>query len=144
MNYNLPSKCGCLLILFLSATLSRLNAQSFTNNTQTTITDNGTVSIPIIVSGLTGPIDTTNFGLESVSVNITHADDKQLTLKLQSPDGKVILLSQKNLGVNYNTTFDAVADTFVDIHFPKEGYIYKGSYSGNYRPRMDLALLNNN
>lgn len=124
-----------VLFLLLFGTFTNVFAQTFTFASATTIPDNGSVSIPIPVSGLQ-VIDTVNFGLQSLTVDINHPSDKDLSLVLQSPDGTKILLSKNLPGGNYiNTTFDASSPVFIDFgHAP---------YSSSYRPIQDLSLLNN-
>src|SRR6266436_5481193 len=60
---------------------------------------------PIEVAGLPNAIDT-SFGLVSVCFNIVHTYDGDLDLRLQSPDGTVIELSNNNggSGDNYTST----------------------------------------
>ena len=135
-------KLSILLLTALAFFTGTFNskAQTFSNSQQTSIPDPGTVSVPLTVSGLPNQIDTVSYGLQSVSVKITHPATKELTLKLQSPDGKAIFLFRKSQGKNFNTTFDAVSPQFIDNN---EIAGYSGSFSGGYRPRQDLALLNN-
>lgn len=113
---------------------------TFSNSQTNAIPNPGTALIPITVSGLPNQIDTTAYGLQSLSVQLTHPADKELTLQLKSPDGKVIYLFRKSPGVNINTTFDAVSTRFIDNN---EIAAYSGSFTSGYRPRQDLALLNN-
>jgi len=117
-----------------------LKAQSFSNSQENNIPNPGTVEVPITVSGLRNQIDTVTYGLQSVSVKISHPNLKELTLKLQSPDGKEIFLARKSPGKNFDVVFDAVSPEFIDV---REITNYTGTYTSNYRPRQDLALLNN-
>lgn len=132
-----------LPLLFILTALSNLRAQSFSNTTTNAIPNPGVKSVPIKVSGLRSSIDTVTFGLQSVNVKVTHPKLDQVILQLQSPDGKTILLARREPGKNYNTTFDAVSDKFIDIK-EMTGYSgYTGSYTSGYRPLQDLAVLNN-
>ncbi|HUP13199.1 MAG TPA: putative Ig domain-containing protein, partial [Niastella sp.] len=83
--------------------------KTFSNTQSQSIPNPGKKEIPIQVSGLPSVADTTTYGLQSLSVNITHPSDKELTLQLKAPDGKVIYLFRKSPGVNISTTFDGVA-----------------------------------
>ncbi|MEO9004846.1 MAG: hypothetical protein ABI288_08925, partial [Ginsengibacter sp.] len=84
----LPKIKNAFFVAFLLffGNVPKLFSQTFTNNLTTVIPDKGSISTPIIVNGLSN-IDTTSFGLQSVTININHPADEQLTLQLQSPDG---------------------------------------------------------
>ncbi|MEP6628691.1 MAG: CotH kinase family protein, partial [Ginsengibacter sp.] len=125
-----------LLISFaLILIFSNVYSQPFSNNTAHAIPDNGSVIVPIMVNGL-ADIDTVNFGLESVVLNITHPDDQELKIQLQSPDGTKILLAENVVGSGYQDAhFDGVSIEFIDVAFAP--FIY------NYRPLNDLSILNN-
>lgn len=126
-----------LFFIILATTLSGISySQSFSNNTITAITDNGTVNIPITVNGLATAIDTVSFGLESITVNIAHSAVQELTIQLQSPDGTIVLLANNLPGNNYtNTTFNGTAIRYIDFG--------SSPYSNNYRSIQDLSYLNN-
>lgn len=111
-------------------------SQSFSNNNVTPIPDNGSVSIPIVVTGLPSAIDTVNFGLESITLNIVHSADQELTLLLQSPDGTTILLAKNLPGSNYTKTIlDGISYRYIDFG--------TAPYTNNYRSIEDLSYLNN-
>jgi subtilisin-like proprotein convertase family protein len=126
-----------LFLIILFSTLPGVSiSQSFSNNNRTGITDDGTVKIPILVSNLRTAIDTVSFGLESITVNIAHSANQELTLQLQSPDGTVVLLANNLPGKNYsNTTFNGTANQYIDFG--------SSPYSNNYRSIQDLSYLNN-
>lgn len=124
-----------LISLFSCVSFSKLFSQTFSNNAVTAITDNGTISIPITVSGLAN-IDTINFGLESITVNINHSADQELTLQLKSPDGTIILLANSLLGANLtNTEFDDTSALYIDFG--------SAPYQSTFRAIQDISLLNN-
>ena len=82
-------------------------AQTFTNSTGGSIQEvNITNAFPLEVSGLPGSIDSSLFGLVSVCFDIHHSYDGDLLIKLQSPDGNEIILSNQNGdgGNNYTNT----------------------------------------
>lgn len=111
-------------------------SQSFSNNNVTSIPDKGSVSIPIVVTGLASAVDTVNFGLESITLNIVHNADQELTLQLQSPDGTTVLLANNLPGSNYtNTIFDGSSNIYIDFG--------TAPYTSNYRSIQDLSYLNN-
>lgn len=125
-----------LFFSFLLSTLfSKIYCQQFSNNSTSAITDNGSIAISIPVNGLSA-IDTTNFGLESVVINISHPADKELIIQLESPDGTTILLA-KNLGGSdfENTTFNGKSNRYIDFG--------TAPYNGQFRPLNDLSILNN-
>ena len=103
------------LLLLLTCTLSFAiaNAQTFTNLVGGAIPDNNVyANYPITVSGLVSNLNTTTFGLESVTINVTHPNDVDLRMKLQSPTGAVWVLTSfyGGTGDNYtNTTFSDTA-----------------------------------
>lgn len=126
------------LISFYFAFFSLVNAQTFSNNVGGSIPDNGkkSTSYPITVSGV-GNLSTTN-GLTSVCVNITHSYVSDLSFYLQSPDGRVVILSVGNggSGDNYNTTCFSMSAT---------RSISSGSapFNGSYLPEGNLGYFNN-
>lgn len=125
----------CLMILLFFGNLPKLFSQTFTNSAATAIPDNGSINIPVEVNGLAN-IDTINFGLQSVTININHPADEQLTLQLQSPDGTLILLAKHLPGIDYtNTKFDASSSVYIDFG--------SAPYNSSFRPLQDLSLLNN-
>lgn len=66
-------------------------SQTFTGGTGP-IYDNTTIDIPVSVSGLSSSIDTINFGLETICINLTHTYDADLTVSIVAPDGTVSML----------------------------------------------------
>jgi subtilisin-like proprotein convertase family protein len=82
-------------------------AQSYTfsNTSGGSIPDNNTyVSFPITVSGISNSINSATFGLEKVTINISHPATGDLRIKLQSPDGQQFILSSFVSGTNYTST----------------------------------------
>src|ERR1044071_4941378 len=69
-----------LLPLLLCAS-GILHAQTFTVSPNAPINDNATTEYTLVVSGLSPAIiDTTNFGLETVCVDLTHTWDSDLNM----------------------------------------------------------------
>lgn len=123
------------IILFIFLT-ENLFSQTFSNANATSITDNGSTVIPVNVSGLPTSIDTVNFGLESVTLNISHPANSQLRIQLESPDGSAVYLANHLPGINFtNTTFDGISGKYIDFG--------SAPYTGNYRSIQDLSYLNN-
>ena len=98
-----------------------------------------TATFSLNVSGLNPPtLDTSNFGLESVCINVNHTWDSDLEISLIAPDGTSIVLTSGNggSGDNYNNTcFDDVSATS----------IVNGSapFTGSFRSQEDLGYINN-
>jgi len=91
---------SCLLLL-ISLSIS---AQTFSSTVNQPIPDDGTiVTFDIPVSGLQGLIDTT-FGFERVCINMTHTYTEDMTVKLQAPNGTVIMLFGGVGGAGQNFT----------------------------------------
>jgi subtilisin-like proprotein convertase family protein len=99
-----------------------------------------TVAYTINVSGLNpSTLDTVNFGIEKVCVNLNHTWDADLEFSLIAPDGTTVLLSSGNggSGDNYtNTCFDDVSSTSIAAGSPP--------FTGNFLPNQDLGAVNNN
>ena len=108
------------------------HAQTFSSSLQVSIPDAGpAVSSPLIVSGLPNTIDTA-FGLVGVCFSIDHTWDADLVIKLQAPDGDVIILAGgvggnadnfTNTCVNMtpgNTNITSGTAPFTGIYFPQE------------------------
>lgn len=67
-------------------------AQTFSATVNQPIPDDGTtLTFEIPVSGLPAIIDTT-FGLERFCINMTHTYTEDMTVKLQAPNGKIVLM----------------------------------------------------
>ena len=128
----LPSAALLLFFPLISA------AQSFSGGTSP-ILDNVTVDIPIAVSGLSpATLDTVNFGLEQVCINLNHSYDGDLTISLVAPDGTVVTLSPEagGSGDNFtNTCFRWDASTpIADGTAP---------FTGTFKPAGQMGLVNN-
>jgi PKD repeat protein/subtilisin-like proprotein convertase family protein len=126
----------CLALFFLAALA---NAQSFTNNTGGAIADNNTlVCFPVMVSGLPNQIDSLNFGLISVCLNINHQRMGDLDIILRAPDGTQVKLSN-NSGANEvrftNTCFREDANLPISLAI--------SPVTGNYIPFETINRVNN-
>jgi subtilisin-like proprotein convertase family protein len=79
-------------LLLIGAHLLPAAAQTFSSTVNEAIPDDGsTVMYNISVSGLPTVIDTF-FGLERVCLNLGHTYTSDMTVKLQAPNGKVVML----------------------------------------------------
>ncbi len=130
-----------LVVIFLLLTFSS-RAQTF-NGTGGSIPDfNVTyhpVYFPCVVSGLPSSIDSVNFGLERICLNITHTYDGDLEIKLISPDNTTIMLSNRRGG-----SLNNFASTCFRGH-GANGLIQQGTvpFTGEFDPDGDLHLFNN-
>lgn len=125
--------------VLLLAGISAGHAQTFTG-TGGLIPDNGTtVDFTLPVSGLNpATIDTSNFGLETVCINLTHTYDSDLNISLVAPDGTVVMLSFGNggSGDDYtNTCFNMGASTGIVSGSPP--------FTGTFKPQGQMGFVNN-
>lgn len=124
-------------LFLLSITLS-LSAQTFTG-AGGLIPDDGTTGIyPIAVSGLPSSLDTINFGLERVCLNLTHTWNGDLAVFLRAPDGT---LTQLFAGVGGDT--DGFDHTCLDGNATTSIYAAGYPFTGTYRPQGDMGFQNN-
>ena len=88
-----------LKFLLIISGITRVGfAQNYTGSGGA-IPDNGnSVDFYLNVNGLSPPnIDTSNFGLESVCINITHTYDSDLDISLIAPDRRLHERAPRNL-----------------------------------------------
>ncbi len=126
-----------LLCLFVSL-VSFSNAQTF-NGSAGAIQDNAESSFIMNVAGLSANLDTTNFGLETVCINLTHTYLSDLEIRLISPSGQSVLLVSGVGGGNdnfQNTCLNTDAGTNI-----AEG---SAPFTGTFRPSGQMGKLNNN
>lgn len=102
------------------------------------ISNNGTeVLFNLVVNNLNPQQINTNFGLESVCLNISHPQVNELRIHLIAPDGSYIVLTDAiGWGSNYTSTYFRDNSTVS---------IFKGTapYSGQFRPVESIGYLNN-
>ncbi len=104
------------------------------------IPDNGnSIDFTIQVQGLTpSTLNTSNFGLESVCINITHTWVSDLDIRLIAPDGTSVVLTSGNggSGQNYSVTCfnNNVTNSIINGSAP---------FNGIYRPQGWLGNVNN-
>ncbi|HEU4718619.1 MAG TPA: CotH kinase family protein [Bacteroidia bacterium] len=127
-------------LYFLSAFLlsSFLHAQTYNGSTGP-VNDVSVNDFTVNVSGLSpATIDTANFGLVSVTINLTHTWDADLDIQLISPDGTAALLSSGNGGSGDNYT----GTVFIQ---GASQNIVTGSapFTGSFVPQGQMGLVNN-
>ncbi len=128
-----------LVIVFTIFNIYFSNAQSFTNTNSSAIPDNNTLTFySITVSGLPTIIDSVNFGLHSICLNINHPYDANLDIYLKSPDGQMIKLIN-NRGAN--------GKNFINTCFKENGTIAisqgVAAFTGSFIPEETINKLNN-
>lgn len=126
-----------LLLLLCLLTVS-LHAQTYNGGTGH-INDFATTDFPLTVTGLVpSTIDTANFGLERVCINLTHTWDSDLDIYIVAPDGTTALLVSGQGGDqdNYtNTCFDqSAAQPITNGSAP---------FTGDWKPMGQMGLVNN-
>jgi subtilisin-like proprotein convertase family protein len=113
------------------------SAQTFTTSNNAAIIDNQCTTVPIVVSGLPTSVNTSTFGLCSVTVNIVHTYDSDIDLWLVSATGDSIQLAanEGGSGDNYTATvFTEAATISLSQSVPP--------FTGNHWPMNSLNILN--
>jgi subtilisin-like proprotein convertase family protein len=124
-------------VTFLSVTVTFSSAQTFSGQAGM-IPDGGTQVFGCLVIGLNPNTIDTVFGLESVTVNINHTNDFDLSIYLLSPDGNYFELSAFNGGqgndyINTVFKYDA-ANSVISANAP---------FTGTFRPNGLMHQANN-
>lgn len=124
---------------FLSIfTVCKSISQTFTSTTEVFIPDNTLVYSNLNITGLPNKIDSTNFGLISICVDVLHGYVGQLDLLLKSPAGREIKLTNNrgSNGQNFNNTCFAENGTL-----PVQSGV--APFLGTFIPDESINLLNN-
>ncbi len=113
-------------------------AQTF-SGTGGPILDDGSNNFYTLTSnGVTPATMDTNYGLETVCINLTHTWDDDLVITLIAPDGTEFELSSRNGGDgdNYtNTCFNYSAATPI--------YLSSPPFTGTFKPEGTMSMVNN-
>ncbi len=127
-----------LLGLGITFSITTLFSQTFTGAIGL-INDVATNDFPLTVSGLVpSTIDTLNFGLETVCIDLTHTWDADLEIRIIAPDGTSEILSSGIGGSddNYtNTCFNYFATTPI-----AQGL---APFTGTFSPQGQMGMVNN-
>ncbi len=128
-----------LLFTLLFAALSfSLSSQTY-NGGSGPINDAATNDFPLTVSGLSpATIDTTNFGLETICLDLTHTYDGDLEISIIAPDGtqKILATGLGGGGQNYtNTCFNSTASSAISSGNPP--------FTGTFIPMGLIGMVNN-
>lgn len=130
-------KITSYLFIVLFGCIHGYKSQTFTGQSGD-IFDNQTVNIPLEVSLTETEINTVNFGLETVCMDIQHTYLSDLIIELVAPDGTVKLILQ-NVGGgddNFeNTCFNTTASNSIT-----EG---TAPFIGTFKPMGQIGAVNN-
>ncbi len=134
------------LIIFALSLALNSTAQTFSNDNDLTITDDGSdYCSDIVVSGI-GTIDGT-FGLEKVCFKINHTWLDDMDIHLEAPDGTRVELSTDNggSGSHYGNGGSGNGGTLTCLVMTASTNITAGTapFQGDYVPEGDLADVNN-
>lgn len=114
-------------------------AQTYTATPNSAINDNATTDYNLTVSGLSpSTIDTLNFGLETVCINLTHTWDSDLNIYIIAPDGTsaALTMGQGGSDDNYtNTCFNENASQSITAG--------SAPFTGTFRPMGEIGRVNN-
>lgn len=136
---NLPGKLTYIMLFFVFFLRPAEPAAQIYYGTGGNIPDDSTdVYFGLNVTGITPAVADTNFGLETVCINISHTNTSNLLISLVSPDGTEFALSAFNgkFGVNYtNTCFNNEAAIFIE-----QG---QSPYTGTFKPEGSMSSVNN-
>ncbi|TND08571.1 MAG: Spore coat protein CotH [Bacteroidetes bacterium] len=104
------------------------------------VPDDGSVNdYPATVSGLSpATIDTVNFGLETVCVNITHTWNSDLDVRLVAPDGTEIILFS---GVGGSD--DDFTNTCLNSNASTSILSGTAPFTGTFKPQGQMGYVNN-
>ena len=126
------------LLIIILLLIGETKAQTFSGSGGH-IQDYASSDFPMAVSGLVpGTLDTVNFGVEQVCVNLTHTWDSDLDMYLIAPDGTLVMLvsGQGGDGDDYqNTCFRADASVSIAGQ--------SAPFTGVFKPMGQLGLVNN-
>lgn len=128
--------------LFLSTLLATSVtgiAQTFTANINAPIVDVQTNDYSFTVSGLSpANIDTMNFGLETVCINLTHTYDGDLNIYLIAPDGTTAPLATGLGGGG-----DDYTNTCFNVYAPQAISSGNPPFTGTFAPMGQMGRVNN-
>ena len=116
-----------------------LHSQTFSSTPNLTIADFATTDYTLTVSGLNPQtLDTVNFGLETVCIDLTHTWDADLDIFLIAPDGTMSRLVSGQGGSDDNYT-----NTCFNNNAPLAITAGSAPFTGIFRPMGQMGLVNN-
>lgn len=126
---------GIFVVLVFNYTFT--SGQTFNGTGGAIITLTDTSRFNIAVSGLSAPVNYT-YGLESVTINITHSRDADIDCFLAAPDGTRIELTTDNGGTGHNFT-----NTIFRNDASQSITAGTAPFTGTYLPEGTLYGVNN-
>ena len=127
-----------ILIIVLFFTSHLLVSQTYTGSSGV-INDMSINDFPLLVSGLSPAIiDTGTFGLETICLSLTHANDSDLEISIVAPDGTIRILASGlgGGGNNYTSTcFNNSSSIFITSGSPP--------FTGTFIPQGYIESINN-
>lgn len=115
-----------------------LFSQTFNGSTGA-ILDYQSIDIPLTVSGLSpNSIDTTNFGLEQICLDITHTYVGDLAIAIVAPDGTTVILFSNIGGGGQN-----FQNTCLSWDSPNNITNASAPFTGIFKPTGEFGFANN-
>lgn len=127
-----------IFTLFLTLATFSLYSQTFTGTGGPILDDGSDNYYYLTVSGVTPTVMDTNFGLETVCINLTHTWDDDLIIFLIAPDGTEFELSSRNGGDGDNYT-----NTCFNNDAPTPIYLGSPPFTGVFKPEGYMSSVNN-
>jgi len=127
-----------VLVFFSTFFLQECFSQTFSGSTGTILDDGSHNYYYVNVTGVVPAVVDTNYGLETVCINLTHTWDDDLVISLIAPDGTEFLLAGRlgGDGDNYTNTcfnYDAGVSIF-EVGAP---------FTGTFKPQGSMSVVNN-
>lgn len=134
------SRFGILFMCVVWSALAGAQAtQTFSNGATGTITDDQAWNLfPLQINSLNSPTLNGNWGLDKVTLNITHTWDADLEVWLKAPDGTEVMLFNGIGGDGDDFTNTALKNTYTNIIAD-----FGAPFNGSFKPTGDLGLFNN-
>lgn len=128
------------LLLYFGLTCSAsVIAQTYTSNPNSAINDYATTDYTLNVTGLSpSAIDTANFGLETICIDLTHTWDSDLDIFIIAPDGTTAMLTSGQGGADDNYT-----NTCFNVYATQSVTQAWAPFSGTYKPMGQMGRVNN-
>ncbi len=129
-----------IVLVALGWASAHVQAQTFSNTAGGPIAEvNISNLFPIEVSGLPPAIDSVTFGLVRVCFNIAHTFTGDLDIKLQSPDGTVLIIASNFGGSGDNYEGTCVSEDAADGELAEA----TPPFTGTFYPHQSINKLNN-
>ncbi|MFM2016563.1 MAG: hypothetical protein RL007_219 [Bacteroidota bacterium] len=128
-----------LLLVSVLTYSASLFAQTYTATPNSAINDYATTDYTLNVTGLSpSAIDTANFGLETICIDLTHTWDSDLDIFIIAPDGTTAMLTSGQGGADDNYT-----NTCFNVYATQSVTQAWAPFSGTYKPMGQMGRVNN-